>query len=208
MGLQVATYVRQRLYGSMTDAELVRRTLSGDTHCYDVLVQRYQRQVYSLLFRLLGNATDAEDLLQETFIKAYRALHSFRQDASFLTWLYKIAANLSIDLMRMRRSRATASLDEEADFGREPPATDRRSDPEETAMREAVAESVHEAIMELPERYRRAVLLRHVADMSIEEIAEALCLPTGTVKTHLFRARAILRERLRPALGMDEHGSE
>jgi len=192
----------------MTDAVLVRRTLAGDTACYDVLIHRYQRQVYSLLYRLVHNPTDAEDLLQETFIRAYSALGSFRKDASFLTWLYRIAANLSVDLMRSRKVHSAASLDEEVESGREPAATDRRGAPEDAAMREDVSETVHKAIMNLPERYRRAVLLRHVAGMSIEEIAELLSMPSGTVKTHLFRARELLRQQLRPALGMDDHGNE
>lgn len=192
----------------MSDGALVRCVLAGEPEAYDVLVRRYQRQVYSFVYRMTGNVTDAEDLLQETFIRAYAALPSFRQNASFLTWLYKIASNLSIDLMRSRRSKPTDYLEDEIEAGREPSCADRSLDPQEYATREAVSEAVHEAIMALPERYRRVVLLRHVAEMSIDEIAELLQMPTGTVKTHLFRAREILRRRLRPVLGMDDHGTE
>jgi len=193
---------------SVTDASLVRRCLRGDADSYDVLVRRYQRQVYSLLYRMLGNADDADDLVQDTFVRAYNALHSFRQDASFLTWLYKIASNLSIDLLRTRKSKGTASLDEEIECGREPATPERESSPETAAVRGSVSEVVHHEIMNLPERYRRVVLLRHVSDMTIEEIACRLELPTGTVKTHLFRAREMLRDRLRPVLDMESHGTQ
>ncbi len=206
MGLQVATHERADGTRCMADAGLVRRSLRGDTAAYDVLVRRYQRQVYSLLYRMVGNVDDAEDLLQETFIRAYCALRTFRQDASFLTWLYKIASNLSIDLIRSRRAKAATSLDDEIEAGREPATHDRDSAPEASVIRGSVSEIVHDAIMALPDRYRRVVLLRHVAEMSIEEIAELLGMPTGTVKTHLFRARGLLRECLRPVLGMDGHG--
>src|SRR5439155_24136220 len=105
-----------------TDALLVQRTLAGETEAYDTLVQRYQRQVYNLAYRMLGNSEDAGDLVQETFIRAFGALHSFRQDASFLTWLYKITSNLCIDHMRSRKSKSALSLDLELEEGREPVA--------------------------------------------------------------------------------------
>ena len=208
MDLPLPNVMRLGLRRSLSDGALVRSALSGDAAAYDVLVKRYQRHVYSLLYRMLGNASDAEDLLQETFVRAYGALSSFRQDASFLTWLYKIASNLAIDLMRARRSHQADSLEEDLELGREPAALDPPCSPEAVAVRETVSEEVHRAIMALPDRYRRVVLLRHVAEMSIEEIAEHLSMPTGTVKTHLFRARELLRQRLRPLLGMDENGTE
>lgn len=190
------------------DGVLVRRTLEGDSQAFDLLVRRYERQVYSLLYRTLGVREDAEDLTQQAFIRAYHALSAFRQDASFLTWLYKIASNLSIDLMRTRQAKRTSSIDEALDGGYEPITTDRQDDPEAMAVRGSVDEIVHGAVMELPDRYRIAVLLRHNADMSIDEIAEELGLPTGTVKTHLYRARELLRQRLRPLLEIESNGSE
>ncbi len=188
-----------------TDASLVQRTLAGDTSAYNVLVQRYQRQVYNLAYRMLGSAEDAGDLVQDTFLRAYGALASFRQDASFLTWLYKIASNLCIDQMRARKSRGALSLEVELEEGREPMA-DRTQGPEEQVVRGAVADIVHREVMNLPERYRIVVVMRHLQGMSIEEIAGQLSLPSGTVKTHLFRAREMLRERLRPVLGMEADG--
>ena len=188
------------------DAELVRQTLCGKTSAYNGLVLRYQRQVYNLAYRMLGNAEDAGDLVQETFLRAYGALASFRQDASFLTWLYKIASNLCIDQLRSRKAKGALSLDVELEEGREPAADARSCAPEEVAMRDAVQTVVHRAIQNLPEKYRLVVVMRHLQDMSVDEIARALDLPTGTVKTHLFRAREMLRGRLRSVLEMETDG--
>ncbi len=188
------------------DADLVRQTLCGNTAAYNGLVLRYQRQVYSLAFRMLGNAEDAGDLVQDTFLRAYNALASFRQDASFLTWLYKIASNLCIDHLRSRKAKGALSLDVEVEEGREPAADARSSAPEDSAIREAVNDVLHQAILNLPEKYRLVVVMRHLQDMSVDEIAGVLELPPGTVKTHLFRAREMLRGRLRPVLEMETDG--
>jgi RNA polymerase sigma-70 factor (ECF subfamily) len=188
------------------DADLVRQTLCGTTTAYNALVQRYQRQVYNLAYRMLGNAEDAGDLVQDTFLRAYGALASFRQDASFLTWLYKIASNLCIDQLRSRKAKGALSLDVELEEGREPAADARESSPEDRAVRGAVQDVVQRAIMNLPERYRIVVVMRHLQDMSVEEIARVLDMPTGTVKTHLFRAREMLRGRLAPVLEMETDG--
>jgi RNA polymerase sigma-70 factor (ECF subfamily) len=188
------------------DADLVRQTLCGNTSAYNGLVTRYQRQVYNLAYRMLGNAEDAGDLVQDTFLRAYGALASFRQDASFLTWLYKIASNLCIDQLRSRKARSALSLDVELEEGREPAADARNCSPEELAIRDSVQDVVQRAISNLPEKYRVVVVMRHLQDMSVEEIANVLNMPTGTVKTHLFRAREMLRGRLRSVLEMETDG--
>jgi len=182
------------------DSDLVQRTLCGDWSAYDQLVKRYQRQIYNFAYRMMGNAEDAQDISQETFLRAFQSLHSFRKDASFLTWLFKIASNLCIDLLRSRKSKGTLSLDSELEDGREPAAEARTSDPECVAMRNATQEVVQHAINTLPARYRAVVILRHLQGMSVDEIAQTLDIPAGTVKTHLFRAREMLRERLATAL--------
>src|ERR1043165_6978228 len=145
----------------VTDADLVRRTLAGKTASYNGLWQRYQRQVYNLAYRMLGNAEDAGDLVQDTFLRAYGALSSFRQDASFLTWLYKIASNLCIDQLRSRKAKGALSLEVELEEGREPAAEARACGPEDAAVRDAVQEVVQRAIKNLPERYRLVVVMRH-----------------------------------------------
>lgn len=185
------------------DAELVKQTLCGNTAAYNGLVLKYQRQVYNLAYRMLGNAEDAGDLVQETFIRAYGALSKFRQDASFLTWLYKIASNLCIDHIRARKTRGTLSLEVELEEGREPAADERQTGPELTAVRGATQEILHKEIQNLPEKYRAVIVMRHLQEMSVEDIADALNLPVGTVKTHLFRARDMLRVRLQPILEME-----
>src|SRR5256884_1692866 len=144
------------------DAELVRQTLCGNTAAYNGLVLRYQRQVYNLAYRMLGNAEDAGDLVQETFLRAYGALGSFRQDASFLTWLYKIASNLCIDQLRSRKAKGALSLEVELEEGREPASDDRNSAPEDRAIREATQEILHREILNLPEKYRVVVVMRHL----------------------------------------------
>ncbi len=189
-----------------SDADLVRATLCGTTAAYNGLVERYQRQVYNLAYRILGNAEDAGDLAQETFLRAYGALGSFRQDASFLTWLYKISSNLCIDHIRARKSRTALSLDVEREEGREPAADLRATGPESAAIRSAVRDEVQRAVQNLPEKYRVVVVMRHLQDMSVEEIALVLDMPSGTVKTHLFRGREMLRSRLRSALDMEANG--
>ena len=188
------------------DAELVRETLCGKTAAYNGLVLKYQRQVYNLAYRMVGNVDDAGDLVQETFIRAYNALSKFRQDASFLTWLYKITSNLCIDHLRARKTKTSLSLDVELEEGREPAADIRSNGPEETALREATQEIVQKEISILPDKYRVALVMRHLQDMSVEEISDALDLPAGTVKTHLFRAREMLRGRLRSVLEMETDG--
>jgi len=188
-----------------TDAVLVKNTLRGNLSAYNTLVEKYQRPVYSLAYRMVGNTEDASDLVQETFMRAYGALASFRQDASFLTWLYKIASNLCIDHLRSRKTKNTLSLDVELEEGHEPVA-DRSFSPEDTVIRGAVGDMVQREVMNLPARYRVVIVMRHLQGMSIEEIAEQLNLPSGTVKTHLFRAREMLRQRLSPVLDMELDG--
>lgn len=188
------------------DAELVQQTLCGQQSAYNLLVKRYQRQVYNFVYRMLGNAEDAGDLTQDTFLRAYSALRTFRQDASFLTWLFKIASNLCIDLLRSRKSKGAISLDLEAEEGREPAANPRTSDPEEAAMRGALQDIVQRAVLNLPERYRVVIVMRHLQGMSVEEIASSLEMPSGTVKTHLFRGREMLRERLGSLLEVNNDG--
>lgn len=190
------------------DGVLVQRTLSGNNAAFNLLVLRYQRQVYSLAYRMLASADDASDIVQETFIRAYGALGSFRQDASFLTWLYKIASNLCIDLIRSRYSKHIVPFETEGGDEWDPPTTARRDQPEECALSGAVGDIVQREVMNLPDRYRRVVVMRHLQGQSIDEIAEQLEIPSGTVKTHLFRGREMLRERLQAVLGVDSDGRE
>ena len=171
-----------------TDEAWVQETLR-DANAFAELVRRYQGRLYRLAYRMLGNAEEAQDATQEAFLRAYRALSSFRLDASFSPWMYRIATNVCLDMLRSRRPQA--SLDESP---LDPPAA--------LSVEGAVAErerlrAVAEAVGRLPVGLRTVFLLRHEAELSYEEIAQTLGLPLNTVRTRLFRARNALKELLK-----------
>lgn len=177
-----------------SDADLVQRCLQGDNAGFDLLVKKYQRQVYGLCYRMLSDADEAADAAQESFVKAYHALQRFRQDASFLTWVFRIANNACIDASRRRSTRKADSLDEMMEFSPELPSGD--PSPEESAMKNHEAESVRLAILRAPERYRSALVMFYLNGLTICEISQALGRPEGTVKSDLHNAREILRRKL------------
>ena len=171
-----------------TDEAWVQETLR-DANAFAELVRRYQGRLYRLAYRMLGNAEEAQDATQEAFLRAYRALSSFRMDASFSPWMYRITTNVCLDMLRSRRPQA--SLDESP---LDPPAA--------LSVEGAVAErerlrAVAEAVGRLPVGLRTVFLLRHEAELSYEEIAQTLGLPLNTVRTRLFRARNALKELLK-----------
>lgn len=170
-----------------SDELWVERALR-EPQAYEELVRRYQRRLYSLAYRLTGDREEAEDLAQEALVRAYTALPRFRSGLRFSPWIYKIAVNLCINYLRRRR--AQVPLDEEAPF------VDSSPTPEQALERDETRAVVQEAILALPEHYRAAIVLRHLHDLSYVEIAQALGLPMGTVKTHLFRAREMLHKLL------------
>lgn len=180
------------------DRAVVAAVLSGQQHQFADLVNRYQSQIVNYVCRMLGNYEDAVDLSQDVFLKAYSALGSYRPQYPFAAWLFRIARNAAIDEIRKRRL-ATVSLDAPVEFedgsaGRE--VESESLDPEDSYLGLEFADRVSTAINELPEKYREPIVLRHAADLSYEEIAEALELPIGTVKTRIFRARDALRKSL------------
>ncbi len=177
-----------------SDADLVQRCLQGDNAGFDLLVKKYQRQVFSLCYRMLGDADEAADAAQESFVKAYNALQSFRQDASFLTWIFRIAHNFCLDAGRRRSVRKADSLDEMMANAPELPSAD--PSPEEWAMKKQEAERVRGAILRVPERYRSALVMFYLNGLTIREISKALGRPEGTVKSDLHNAREILRRKL------------
>jgi RNA polymerase sigma-70 factor (ECF subfamily) len=180
------------------DQAVVEAVLNGQQHLFGELVNRYQTQIVNYVCRMLGNYEDAVDLSQDVFLKAYSALGSYRPQYPFPAWLFRIARNAAIDEIRKRRL-ATVSLDAPVEFedgsvGRqvESPGLD----PQDSYLGLEFADRISVAIDELPEKYREPIVLRHAADLSYEEIAEALELPIGTVKTRIFRARDALRQSL------------
>ena len=185
-----------------SDLELVRRAQRNERGAFDLLVLRYQHKVIKLVARLLRDPTEAEDVAQDAFVKAYRALGSFRGDSAFYTWLYRIAVNTARNVMASRQRRP---LDYEADLNEsEQSAVESRmrhtDTPEAAALSEEIHQTVNHAVEQLPEDLRTAIVLREVEGLSYEEIAEAMDCPVGTVRSRIFRAREAIDRSLKPLL--------
>jgi RNA polymerase sigma-70 factor (ECF subfamily) len=191
------------------DEEAVDRVLAGDRDAFAVLVDRHGSRIHSAILRMVGNPETANDLAQETFMKAFSALASFRRGAAFSTWLYAIALNQVRTEYRRRKSvkgQAMLSLDaaggpgDDPD-GRPPEPAGTGPGPADEASRKEEAVLLHRALSRLDEEYREAVVLRDLEGLSYEEIAEAVGVPPGTVRSRIHRGRAALREMLVPEKG-------
>lgn len=185
-----------------SDLELVRRAQRNERGAFDLLVLKYQHKVVKLVARLLRDPTEAEDVAQEAFVKAYRALGSFRGDSAFYTWLYRIAVNTARNSIASRQRRP---LDYEADLSESEQnnvaARLKHDDtPEANALSEEIRVTVNQAIEQLPEDLRTAIVLREVEGLSYEEIADAMDCPVGTVRSRIFRAREAIDRALKPLL--------
>lgn len=192
-----------------SDTQLVQRTLAGDSRAFDLLVLKYQRRVERLIGRMVRDTDLVQDIAQETFIRAYRALAQFRGDAQFYTWLYRIAVNTAKkQLMELKRDPLVfqsqfKSTEEDETSGPERELTQGATDtetPEAVLASKEIAEAVNAAMEALPEELRMAVTLREIEGMSYEEIAQALDCPIGTVRSRIFRAREAISARIRPML--------
>ena len=177
-----------------SDADLIQQCLHGDNAGFDLLVGRHQKQVYRFCFGMLGNAEDASDAAQESFIKAYHALGDFRKDASFVSWMLRIANNACVDLWRRRTRRQAASVDDEESGLADIPSSD--PDPETALLGGESRRLVRDAIGRLPEKHRGALVMFYVNGMSIKDMSRALGRPEGTVKSDLHAAREMLRRKL------------
>ncbi len=187
---------------AQTDQELVERVKAGDKQAFDVLVRKYQLKLVKMISRYVSDPSEAQDVAQEAFIKAYRAIPTFRGESSFYTWIYRIGANTA-------KNHLVAQ-------GRRPPGSDmdardaeqyggdsvlRESDtPEGLAQRDEIERTVFAAIEALPDDLRAAITLRELDGLSYEEIAQAMECPVGTVRSRIFRAREAIDNRLRPLL--------
>jgi RNA polymerase sigma-70 factor (ECF subfamily) len=185
-----------------SDLELVRRAQRNERGAFDLLVLKYQHKVIKLVARLLRDPAEAEDVAQEAFVKAYRALGSFRGDSAFYTWLYRIAVNTARNTIASRQRRpldyeAELSESEQSNLASRLRHTDT---PEATALSEEIRVTVNEAIEQLPEDLRTAIVLREVEGLSYEEIAAAMDCPVGTVRSRIFRAREAIDRALKPLL--------
>src|SRR5512134_1958665 len=194
--------------GSMGDREidqaLVERAQRGDKRAFEMLVSKYQRKLARLLSRFIRDPAEIEDVSQEAFIKAYRALPSFRGDSAFYTWLYRIGINTAKNyLVAMgRRAPTTTEFDsEDAENFEDGEQLREMNTPEAELMSKQIASTVNETMQALPEELRTAITLREIEGLSYEDIASIMNCPIGTVRSRIFRAREAIAERLRPLLG-------
>tara|TARA_B100000900_G_scaffold263506_1_gene224778 strand:+ start:301 stop:936 length:636 start_codon:yes stop_codon:yes gene_type:complete len=186
------------LTASDTDQQLVQRSQRGDLRAFDLLVLKYQGRIAALVSRYVSDAGEVEDVTQEAFIKAYRALGKFRGDSAFYTWLYRIAANAAKNhlVAKGRRPGANATI-EDAEGYDEGGLLSESASPEALAMGEELAEVVESALDELPDELKAALMLREFDGLSYDDIADVLGCPVGTVRSRIFRAREAVDQRVK-----------
>ena len=190
------------------DQQLVERAQSGDKHAFELLVAKYQRRLGRLISRFVRDAAEAEDVTQEAFIKAYRALPAFRGDSAFYTWLYRIGINTAKNHLLALGRRAPTSTEfdsEEAEDFEDAALLHEVSTPENELMSKQVVEVVNASLQQLPDDLRVALTLREIEGLSYEEIAAVMNCPVGTVRSRIFRAREAVAVNLRPLLGTNDN---
>ena len=188
-----------------SDLMLVERTVAGDDRAFELLVIKYQRRIQRLIGRMVRDVDLVEDIAQETFIRAYKALHQFRGDAQFYTWLYRIAVNTAKkSLLELKRDLTVSESffktddDDETKTSRNEPIADET--PESVYAAKEIAAMVNTALAALPEDLRQAVTLREIEGLSYEEISVAMNCPIGTVRSRIFRAREAISAKVKPML--------
>jgi RNA polymerase sigma-70 factor (ECF subfamily) len=192
IGVSISNIVSS--YAEQDDIALVSACQVGDQDAFALLVQRYQRFVFNLVFRMLEQYEEANEVTQETFLAAWQGLPGFRREARFSTWLYRIAYNCALKQLEQRNRDQALQLAIQVQQANQRIDNDERIGAEiEAYERQAI---VHEHLANLPAKYRIVLVLRHLQEMTYEEMAEILTMPIGTIKTHLFRARNLLKERL------------
>lgn len=191
------------------DHSLVQRARSGDERAFRLLVERYQKKVYAVALGMVKDREEAMDVVQEAFVKVHRSLESFKSDATFYTWLYRITVNVCIDVIRRRGAARseTVEFDEhiahdlaEANLGAV--SSQLGNNPEKAVLQREVGEKIQAALEQIPEKHRAILLLRELDGLSYEELAQALDIPKGTVMSRLFHARAKVQKLLSESLGI------
>lgn len=185
------------------DQLLVERVQRGDKQAFDLLVAKYQRKLGRLISRFIRDPAEAEDVTQDAFIKAYRALPGFRGDSAFYTWLYRIGINTAKNYLLASKRRAPTSTPfdtDDAESFEEATLLHEVSTPENELMSKQVVDAVQSSLQQLPEDLRSALTLREIEGLSYEEIASVMNCPIGTVRSRIFRAREAVAENLRPLL--------
>ncbi len=186
------------------DNTLVARVRGGDKQAFNLLVEKYQYRIRSLISRLIADSSEQEDIVQETFIKAYRAIGRFRGDSAFYTWLYRIAVNTAKNHLASNRRRPPTQdieINGEAPL-RTPERLIETNTPEVILQNDQLVEAIRKAIRGLPQELRQAITLRELEGLSYEDIAEAMGCPIGTVRSRIFRAREVIQTAMMPL--MDE----
>lgn len=186
------------------DQQLVERAQRGDKRAFDLLVVKYQRKLARLLSQFIRDAAEVEDVTQETFIKAYRSLSSFRGDSAFYTWLYRIGINAAKNFLVAQKRRASNTINEfdieVAENFEEGSQLRELNTPENELMSKQIAQTVHQTLQALPEELRSAITLREIEGLSYEEIASIMNCPTGTVRSRIFRAREAIADKLQSVM--------
>ena len=185
------------------DQQLVERAQRGDKHAFELLVSKYQRKLARLLSRFIRDSAEVEDVTQEAFIKAYRALPAFRGDSAFYTWLYRIGINTAKNYLVAMGRRAPTTTDIDSEEAEDYEGGEQLRDlntPENELMSRQVAETVNQSLAGLPEELRTAITLREIEGLSYEDIANIMNCPIGTVRSRIFRAREAIAAKLKPML--------
>lgn len=174
----------------VSEKKIIEKVLGGDANAFEELVLKYEKTVYNLALRMVGDRDDASDMTQEAFIKAYGSLSSFRGDSKFSVWIYRITTNVCLDFLRSKSRKQQVSLtvsDDDEDAQLDIP--DPSSDPEQQLIKKISMQSVEEGLKTLPDKQRQILVMRELGGMSYAEIGKALSLEEGTVKSRIFRAR-------------------
>jgi RNA polymerase sigma-70 factor (ECF subfamily) len=197
--MKVPTSIPDEVEEDPTDRELVARAQNLDTEAYNELIRRYHGKIYALVYNMTSNREDAEDLVQEVFVKAYSALKRFKGDSSFYTWVYRIAVNRTINYVKKRKRRAGISLDDmDGAIERDPVMVDlsAKESPFRDATLSELQEKLNTALQTLSEKHRTVVVLHDIQGVPHEEIGQMLGVSAGTVRSRLFYARQILQAEL------------
>lgn len=185
------------------DFLIVQRVQAGDKKAYNLLVSKYQRRVARLLTRMVKNQEDIDDVVQDTFIKAYRAIGNFRGESAFYTWIYRIAINTAKNHLVTQNRRPTTlneSNDEDGETFEDNSALSNIDTPESLMQTKQIGEAVNDAMAALPDDLREAIIMREIDGLSYEEIASAMDCPIGTVRSRIFRAREAISQKIKPLL--------
>ena len=186
-----------KLHSDISDEELIRRFQEDDYAAYDIIVFRYKDQLLNFAYRFLGNVEEAEDIVQETFLRLYRNKHAYRQIAKFSTWIYTIAGNLAKTELRKRKRRKVVSISDMGFEDKEYEIEDEMANTDQVANSALTEKIIQQAIDELPSRFKEVIILRDIQELSYEEIGSILRIPLGTVKSRVNRARLKLQSKLK-----------